>query len=125
MFIKANGLWILLVYRQFCDAVVLDAELKKLSPQSFAPLRRGEEKHFQPSVLDAHKGDRGARLLFSDHQMGNAAEGLGDVFLDLFDLCVGKKLMGGADRRSQTVKRPSISAGVLVWASYTFMLVFP
>lgn len=75
---------VLFVYRQFADRIVLHPILDQLSPQPFSPLFRRKKQHFQFLPLNPHKRDGKVVLVFSNDQMRNSVQGLGDILFNFF-----------------------------------------
>lgn len=75
--IKAQGLLVLLVDRDFLNAKVLHTMLKQLPAQPFPAFVRVQKKHLQFLILNAHKCDGGACVIPGDDQMGNTLHRMG------------------------------------------------
>src|SRR5699024_11909630 len=91
VFIKALGLWVLLIHSHPLYGIGFNPILEQALSEPLSSFFRGNEQHFQGAVLDPHKSPGAAPIIFCDHQMRNSSERLRYIFFYLFDFTVRQK----------------------------------
>lgn len=71
MFIKADSLWVLLIYSNFIDRKCFYSMPNEFLTDTFPSKFWRNEQHFKFSIFNTHKTDRGTALIFNNYQMGN------------------------------------------------------
>ena len=82
MFVKADRLRILLVYRQFTDRTKLDPEPQQRFSAALSPVFSRNEQHFEFLAADAHKSDGYARFVLRNDQPRHTLDRRGDEVFD-------------------------------------------